>query len=1103
METNAYQQAADVEDVDVDDLFGGGEDEMEDNNTNAYAPAAEAQMPDVDEMAGLRAELVGEGDLPEGFDINNLNDVVLDIGEKADDAQDFEDIELSDEELPDDQPTSGAVGTLLPGLEEHAIGTIDFDRPGEDDDLFGDDGGDLFPLDDSQPLQPLPEDDDQDYPFDMASSPGELANPKEIDETDGMDEEELRLFRLQQMLFKGQAIPETEEENRAELLKLHFPDFDKTETPYFNRLFPPRPGQYMHTIQPPKRKPIRPTKVSLEIEQDQKTLFNSTATNTASDYRHDLVPVRGSRPGQTQDDSSDESDIDEPLPGGVTMQDLEFMCADFDTLSVIAGSDDDMTDLHTRAAESDIDISGTADFNDSSHVHKKRRTDVGARDIVSIYQLDLPSFDNPERATAKLSEKVILNLNDPQLLVEEIDPELMRSKTKAGDKDKGSGTLKGRLEERFKISNDAEYDLLKQNHQHKIRGQLGHLTIDHSTPALRLQYPYYKFHYDVQEVRNLHRKKMVFKFPVAFSKPAKHKRKQFKGKEFKEIYSSTKDLSLADNSTAILLEYSLENPMIMSQTGMGSKIVNYYRRKTKDDSSRPKHDLGETSVLLPEDKSPFYMFGHIDPGEEMTALYNSMYRAPIFEQDMQPRDFLVIRETTGMGGQHYYVRNVDHLFTVGQELPSTLIPTVTSRMVTTATKNRLKAISYRIARRKKHNRIRVEDVTKHFPDSNDMQNRQKMKEFMFFNKEYKEWEMKNGEAIPDEEAVRALIRPEDVCLLESTKVAERYLLDAGFEVKKEIEKDDDNDRDDDKDSIEQLLAPWRTSKTFLHATQGKAMIKVWGQGDPSGRGEAFSFIRTNMKGGYIDRESTAQDAIAKETKPGTHKYNVAGQQQKYEADIRKTWNNQKEKLGSKIEPSNPDLEQDVDTMQDIRARGSQRNTPVSTPAPARKQDHETATSFSKRSVGSSQPKFLRIRRTVRENGVEIVKDFIEDDPAVIKAYVKHKETEEAALESVYSLPKSRDTDHPSLQDWVPTGDAEADARMQKRQAPNIPPSTHPMTNTSLAWKSVSPDSTPTKPAASSVSRTKPAPDPTPTTMEAPRLPTAVHQLLLPAANKQL
>ncbi|KAK5249863.1 hypothetical protein LTR40_011565, partial [Exophiala xenobiotica] len=362
-----------------------------------------------------------------------------------------------------------------------------------------------------------------------------------------------------------------------------------------------------------------------------------------------------------------------------------------------------------------------------------------------------------------------------------------------------------------------------------------------------------------------------------------------------------------------------------------------------------------------------------------------MYRAPIFSQNASSHDFLVIRETTGMGGQNHYIRNLDNVYVVGQELPSTTVPGTHSRMVTTAAKNRLKAISFRIARRKKNNRIKVEEVTRHFPDTTDMQNRQKMKEFMVFNKEVKEWEMRAGEAVPDEVNIQTLIRPEDICLLESMQVGAQYLQDSGYA---DNDDEDDTKEGNDNDSIEQQLAPWRTTKNFIQATQGKAMLKLYGEGDPSGRGEAFSFIKTSMKGGFRPIGGSAQDAITLKKELGGHSYNVARQQRSYEESIRNIWDKQKASLGSKIEPSDLDMDGDVDGQEDKYAdRSSIRATPMSgtqTPAP-RRRDDETTTSFSRRSVNSQTQRVLRIVRTVvTKDGESMDQEYYETDPAVIK-----------------------------------------------------------------------------------------------------------------------
>ena len=479
---------------------------------------------------------------------------------------------------------------------------------------------------------------------------------------------------------------------------------------------------------------------------------------------------------------------------------------------------------------------------------------------------------------------------------------------------------------------------------------------------------------------------------ISFGKPKFFKRKHLKGKPTQNLFHDSNDLSLGDNSNLLLLEYSEEYPTMMSNVGMGNRVINYYRRKTMDDTLRPKLDVGETAVLLPQDKSPFSIFGHVDPGQTTPALYNSMYRAPIFKQASKASDFLVVKTTTGMEGSNWFLRNVENLYAVGQEFPSVDVPGPHSRKVTTASKNRLKMISYRLLRKNKTHRISVGEVTSHFVDTTDMQNRQKMKEFMQFNKEYKEWQMRHGEAVPDEETVRSMVKPEDVCLLESMQVGQQHLQDAGFN-----KEDDDSEIDEAKEgqSIEQQLAPWYTSRNFLHATQGKAMLALHGEGDPSGRGEAFSFIKTSMKGGFKAAEASATEKMrAKQMKDSNgHAYNVQEQQKSYEQSIHRIWETQKQSLSSTHERNSSDM--DEDAIEEVTGNIVAPDTPRYEPSIVRRRDEETASQYTQHSTESQAGRILKITRNVRdETGVLVPKTDTIRDPKVIRQYLKRKNQKE-------------------------------------------------------------------------------------------------------------
>lgn len=104
------------------------------------------------------------------------------------------------------------------------------------------------------------------------------------------------------------------------------------------------------------------------------------------------------------------------------------------------------------------------------------------------------------------------------------------------------------------------------------------------------------------------------------------------------------------------------------------------------------------------------------------------------------------------------------------------------------------------------------------------------------------WRLKPTVTIPSDQDMLKMLTPESVVLAESMQVGQRHLMDSGYGQSSEAEEKDESNL-----SIEQQLAPWITSKNFLQAAQNKAMLKLHGEGDPTGRGEAFSFIRVSMK----------------------------------------------------------------------------------------------------------------------------------------------------------------------------------------------------------------------------------------------------------------
>ncbi|MCJ1397683.1 hypothetical protein MMC11_000879 [Xylographa trunciseda] len=994
----------------------------------------------------------------------------LEPGEKADDAIDFEDIDDDDLAEDEDEKKTASFSTQRvedsgASFEDELGFTQDDDLPGLTsgsapeadgyDDLFGDTPSSPVNFGDGKGNK----DGDGvgmsfDFEDDLFSDPLGTSTVVQSTEIEGDERQGESLFRpvdfgakkaapsreelLQQELFamsrhgfgSDEFVP-APPENQEELLASLWPKFERDTIPRFTDLLPPKKARYIGKTPLKLPKPVHPTKINLDLAPDQEKSFKVTASTnkrTHEDYqRQGLVEIVNLNPVQSS--SEDEIDMDsdfenEPV-GGVAWQDFQVLCEDWDVQSVpMSPTPEREVPINPAVPDQDDlfrDLEEEWETQMGGISAKRRKLHHLDTNILNSPHFALPSLRDPEYITAKIAKSVTLDMNDPKLLLDEDRTVHQRPSNHLKKLDSSRGgraAFSKGLSQRYNISNDEAYDLLKENHQSKVRSTLGNVAVSHSMPALRLQWPYYKTKLAKQEARSFHRPIAHFRQgePIMFSKPRVVKRKHMKGKDTQAIFSHTKDLSLGDNSSSLLLEYSEEHPAVMSNFGMGSRLINYYRRKNMEDTTRPKLDVGETAILLPQDKSPFSIFGHIDPGQIVPALHNSMYRAPIFEQEPRPTDFLIVRNATGIDGATWYLRNIENVRVVGQQFPSIDVPGPHSRKVTTASKNRLKMISYRKIRRNKPHRIAVSEVTEHFVDTTDMQNRQKMKEFMQFSKEHKEWEMRPGEAIPEEEFVRTMVKPEDVCLLEAMQVGQQHLLDAGF-TKENDESEDDEGKEGQ--SIEQQLAPWYTSRNFLNAASGKAMLQLHGEGDPSGRGEAFSFLKTSMKGGFKAIGESVEDKLdAKKLKElGGHSYNVAKQQKAYEESIRRIWDGQKQSLSSNIEHSDTDVDnEDPETTDDVFGHGMTPRSEVPTPA-FKRRDDETASQFSKFSTDSQSGKVLRITRQVEDKygNIEQVQEIVRD-PRVIRQYLKRRHAKEDEL---------RDPAE------GPTGDSEKDKRAKK------------------------------------------------------------------------
>ncbi|KAI9670305.1 MAG: hypothetical protein M1831_006519 [Alyxoria varia] len=1007
-----------------------------------------------------------------GLDLDTLNDRELNAGEKDANAVDYEDIDLSDDE---NQAEDKAGGIAAPQTQTEApAANNDVSMGGNDNDnsfdyLFEDDGTDPFgeknddlfneeeeqtaPLDESEEKQETRESQDEhtsavaeaaisepekalenlleketekspqeaieeEPVLSSADSKAPPGPPGELTQKDReLWEEQMKLFAYHQSTSqareKGEAIPPPPE-TPWELFNTIFPNYERGKPPAWTRLIPPRPARFAtkKPLKPPKA--VRPTKVNLEIGPDQERLFRlpGPASSTFAVQREEFAAkgiTMTTQPVENQEEESEDEEMDvdkeEGLGiAGVTWQDLVTINQDWD---IPSGSSSPLIQPETE----DVYLGDDEQDVLAQPPHKKHKlsfTDIGAQHI--MYDFKLP-IEDPEKATAQLAKKVQLDLNDPYLLVDTSAPDTTRQRKRthanAFQRD-AIGGLSRAIKKRYNISNDEAYGLLKENHQNRVRSTVGSVEVEHALPAVKLQYPFYKTTYTSREARALHRQPLSEIAGVAKLYPLVwQKKRSNKEKTAQENFPTSGDLSQADNSSMLLLEYSEEYPLMLSGFGMGNRLINYYRRVDDQDGSYPVAKYGKTEPLAPQDKSPFSIFGNVEAGQTVPTIHNNMFRAPVFKHQEDLRDFMLISSKT-IDDRKWYMKNVEGLHVVGQQLPFVDVPNPKSRKVTDASKKRLKMLTWRMFNKGK--RVKNDEVVKHAPGQDVAAVRSKIREWMSWDKE-RGWQPFPGRDAEDEASIRAMVTPEDVCLLDSMKLGEQHLHDAGYnsDVKdSEDEEQDDQDDDDAKPEtadLEQQLAPWNLTKNFLNATQGKAMLALHGEGDPTGRGEGLNMMKTSMKGGFKQIGESIEDRLDADRRKamGGHSFNVAQQQKDYSDGIQKVWDAQNQSLSSTVVP---DVEMGDPALAAENNVGAPANAP---PAPsgaskaggsshapsrvARTREDENTSIISRASMGPS--KSLTITRSIPRdkygNEEPEVTQTVLRDPQVIKMYKRRRD----------------------------------------------------------------------------------------------------------------
>eukprot|EP00026_Physarum_polycephalum_P000272 Phypoly_transcript_00272.p1 GENE.Phypoly_transcript_00272~~Phypoly_transcript_00272.p1 ORF type:complete len:1142 (+),score=223.59 Phypoly_transcript_00272:41-3466(+) len=400
----------------------------------------------------------------------------------------------------------------------------------------------------------------------------------------------------------------------------------------------------------------------------------------------------------------------------------------------------------------------------------------------------------------------------------------------------------------FNLSHDDYYSTgMGRN---RVRHKTSKALVVHSTPASKLSLV--PTHLTSVDLQHFHRPRGVFAPGSPYRVAVVTKDRHTNGKPKKalnrvDIMKHKSDLS-AREGRVIFTEYMEERPPLLENVGMGTRICNFYRKKSPDDTPILSHEDGETILLDDQDDSPF--LGDIEPGHSIQALVNNLFKAPIYKHEAAPTDFLLVKSKEG---KKWYIREMGPVYTVGQEMPLMEVPAPNSRAANLFIKLRMQAYVYRAFMKKSNpqRRLRISDVYSAFPRQTDTAIRKRFQDCADFQRGGDDsgwWTLKESFTLPNEEELQKMVSPEAVCCFESMLRGQQYLADLGIStftnvgsIPQAVSSLPDSDPLKQRAMLvenELQLTPWNLTFNFISAMQGKGRLQLTGIGDPSGRGEA-------------------------------------------------------------------------------------------------------------------------------------------------------------------------------------------------------------------------------------------------------------------------
>lgn len=365
------------------------------------------------------------------------------------------------------------------------------------------------------------------------------------------------------------------------------------------------------------------------------------------------------------------------------------------------------------------------------------------------------------------------------------------------------------------------------------------------------------------------------------------------------------DLS-AREGRIVLFEYSEEFPPALSDIGMASRIITYQRKEARVHSE----DAPELAFLNPQEKEAnnrnlvsdtmpiedgelFYLdrstdlpfLGDIQEGATMQAVHNNLFRAPIFRHIPETTDFLMLRSVFTHDMPHlprsrhqsvsedqlhrhqwFYVREIPAIYLVGQQEPEQAIPAPNSRAENEYVRARLEQFSYHLFAVNKalsgRAELKLSAILASFPRT-ETAARKVLRRFAQFGRLGEgTWSFdpsKERPTLPTEAEIKAMTTLDDACLFDCQQAVLQRLKNLGVwpvqidsanvhrNVKSLHERHDPRFRIARFIAEELELAAWNLTSNFIVSVKSKSILQLSGLGDPSGCGQAYSYLRLPMK----------------------------------------------------------------------------------------------------------------------------------------------------------------------------------------------------------------------------------------------------------------